>query len=305
MEPRQHAGTGDTRVIQQLASLSWPRGWHPGGLGWALARGQLAERVVLFEETGRTVAWVALGMDDPDYHLVQVHPDHPDLTREVINWLLENVDARRAKVEVTDLDRPAVAALAQAGLFPSAEAQVLGMRRTARHDSQALPAGYTVRSVRPDELEARVEVHRSAWRPEDLPYEPGRQPRVEPGATSSFTKHSYQAVRDTWLYQPGLDLVALDLDGEMVGCCIAWYDPVNRVAEIEPMGVIAPHRGRGLAPAICREVARRVADLGGRQLFINTGPRLEYPAPGRTYAAAGFETFVRATTYSRPRIPAP
>jgi hypothetical protein len=49
MSARAVAGPDDISELQRLASRLWPTGWHPGGLGWALARGQLADDVVIFE----------------------------------------------------------------------------------------------------------------------------------------------------------------------------------------------------------------------------------------------------------------
>jgi len=63
------------------------------------------------------------------------------------------------------------------------------------------------------------------------------------------------------------------------------------------LGVAPEHRGRGLAASLCLEATERVRRAGGREMFINTGPRPEYPAPGRAYTRAGFETFSRARTY--------
>jgi predicted GNAT family acetyltransferase len=86
-------------------------------------------------------------------------------------------------------------------------------------------------------------------------------------------------------------------DGSLVACCIAWFDPATGVAAIEPLGVVPEHRGRGLAGALCLAVATRVTDLGGLEVFINTGPRSEYPAPARAYAKVGFDRFSRGRSY--------
>lgn len=297
MEARRCADPADIRAIQSLASRLWPLGWHPGGLGWALARGRLAEEVVLFGEMPALAGWVARGMDEPGYLLAQVDPDRPDVARAVVEWFLGNGGEPDMTIEVADGDSLLLSALKNAGFEPAGS--VLGMRRRARHEPNVLPTGYTLRSVRSDETPARVEVHRAAWLPASLPYAARHRPPVEPGATSSFTAAAYQAVRETWPYRPELDLVAVDAEGSLAACCIAWFDPATGVAEIEPLGVVPEHRGRGLASALCLEVAARVADAGGTEVFINTGPRDEYPAPGRAYAKAGFEVFRRTGTYTR------
>lgn len=82
-------------------------------------------------------------------------------------------------------------------------------------------------------------------------------------------------MRKAWLYDPALDLVAVadaDRDGRFAACCIAWFDPATGVCEIEPLGVAPKHRRRGLAVALCLEVANLVADAGaGRDRRVPGG----------------------------------
>jgi hypothetical protein len=42
-----------------------------------------------------------------------------------------------------------------------------------------------------------------------------------------------------------------------------------------------------------------VAELGGTDVFINTGPDPAYPAPATAYLAAGFEVVIRGRVYRR------
>jgi GNAT superfamily N-acetyltransferase len=106
-------------------------------------------------------------------------------------------------------------------------------------------------------------------------------------------------VRRTWLYDQSRDLVVEAPDGSLAACCIAWWDPAARCAEIEPLGVLPGHRRRGLATAMCMAVAAQVAALGGDQVHINTGPRADYPAPAATYLAAGFTVIRLGGSYAR------
>ena len=106
-------------------------------------------------------------------------------------------------------------------------------------------------------------------------------------------------MRRTWLYDQSRDLVVEAPDGTLAACCIAWWDPAARCAEIEPLGVLPEHRRLGLATAMCMAVAAQVAALGGDQVFINTGPRADYPAPAATYLAAGFTVIRLGGSYAR------
>jgi GNAT superfamily N-acetyltransferase len=270
--------------------------WHPGGLGWALAREQFAE-VVLFGGHTDPVAWVARGMHVPGDVLALADPSVADVADAVATWLRDTATPTPRTVEVSERDAVMLPALRRAGFQLLPGQPVVGMHRSAAGGTVRDLGGYVVRPVRPEEISARVEVHRAAWRPASLPYAAHHQRRVDPGATSSFSMEAYEAVRRTWLYDPALDLVVEAPDGSLVACCIAWFDPATGVAEIEPLGVAPEHRRRGLAGALCLAVATRVGELGGREVFINTGPRPEYPAPGRAYAKVGFETFNRARSY--------
>jgi ribosomal protein S18 acetylase RimI-like enzyme len=291
------AGPDDTRGIQALASRLWPLGWHPGGLGWALARDELGDEVVVWDGDGANgglVAWVARGQHNDSEVVIQVDPARPDVAEAVTRWVVERAGPG-ATAEVVPADAVLAAALAAEGFRPSGRT-VYGMRRSV-HAPGPDAGPYTVRDVRTGEDDARVEVHRRAWRPADLPYEPGARADVSPDATSSFNRAAYDAVRERWLYDPALDIVAEAPDGTLAGCCIAWLDPSTGVAEIEPVGVAPEHRRRGVAVAMCHEVAARVRARGGKELFINTGPDDGYPVPSLTYTSAGFETYDRAELY--------
>ena len=49
--------------------------------------------------------------------------------------------------------------------------------------------------------------------------------------------------------------------------------------------------------ALCFESARRVAEAGGTELFVNAGPRDDYPAPSGAHLKAGFEVRRRGVLY--------
>lgn len=300
MDGRLVSGREDIFAVQQLASRLWPHGWHPGGLGWALARGQLGHEVALFGDgAGALAGWAARDQHAPGELLAQVDPAHPEAAGAAVAWLLECAEGDDLAIEVPAGADVLRAALAHTGFTPRPGMPVYAMRRSAGAPAaaSALARGYAVRAVGADERAARVDVHRAAWRPASLPWHPDHQVPVDPDATSSFTAADYDAVRDTWLYDRDLDLVAVAPDGSLAACCIAWFDPATGVAEIEPLGVAPEHRRQGLAVALCHDAAARVRANGGRQLFINTGPREEYPGPAGAYAKAGFETYERASTY--------
>ena len=303
---RPAAGGPDVEAIQRLASKLWPAGWHPGGLGWALARDALADEVVVaVDEPGGAVAgWASRGGHDVGELHAQVDRGRHDIAAALVDWMVAASTSFTGPVRlpVWDGARELQSAVEGAGFAPGGRDEWSGLIRMAggaAEDRRRTVSGYAIRAVGESKRgrAERVAVHRAAWRPASIPYIDGRP--VDPTAESSFTAESYDAVRAVWLYEPHLDLVAIADEGEFAACCIGWLDPATGVAEIEPMGVAPDHRRRGLAVALCLEVAARVSALGGVEVFINGSPNSAYPAPSSTYLKAGFRIVERATTYIR------
>src|SRR5215510_9349736 len=142
--------------MQQLASALWPSGWHPGGLGWGLSRQALADAVVVAtDDDGSIVGFAARGGDE----ITHVARDRDDVADALVAWLLE-VDAG-APVTVWDGADALARAVSRAGLEPVGRAPWSGLLldvAAVRDDPRRHVDGYSIRPVRADELEARVEV---------------------------------------------------------------------------------------------------------------------------------------------------
>jgi ribosomal protein S18 acetylase RimI-like enzyme len=283
--------------VQELASRLWPRGPHPGGLGWEAAIDQLPAATVLAETDRALVGWAGATSGEL---VVHADPTCPDAAHALVEWAVAAADGAATELAVFDGDDVLRSVVADAGFVARADpAPLVGMFRAATNEGPRLPDGYRARSVRDGEAAERLEAHRAAWRPASLPWPADVLPTVPPDATSSFTAAHYEQVRRTWLYDQELDLVIEAPDGALAACCIVWWDPSIRYAEIEPLGVVPEHRRKGLASALCMEAAAQISARGGEQMFIDTGPRPDYPAPAATYVTVGFEVIPRARTYTR------
>jgi GNAT superfamily N-acetyltransferase len=297
MRLRYWHGPADTTAVQQLASRLWPLGPHAGGLGWEAATGQLPAHVIIAESGGSVAGWAGCTGGDLVLH---ADPASPESARMLTEWAVETADGPELTVTVYDGDEGARRAVTRAGFRVDPDAgPVTGMSRGAGREPPALPMDYRVRSVQPGELDARVAVHRAAWRPLTLPWPGAVPPEVTGETTSRITAPIHEQVRRTWLYDERRDLVVEAPDGTLAGCCIVWWDPAVKCAEIEPLGVVPEHRRKGLARAMCLEAAAMIAALGGTQVFINTGPSADYPAPAQAYLAAGFAVVERGRVYRR------
>jgi ribosomal protein S18 acetylase RimI-like enzyme len=69
-------------------------------------------------------------------------------------------------------------------------------------------------------------------------------------------------------------------DGTFAACCIAWYDPVNRVGTFEPVGTHPAFRRLGLGRAVIAEGINRLAALGATKAWVGSGQAF--------YGAIGF-----------------
>jgi len=113
-----------------------------------------------------------------------------------------------------------------------------------------LAEGFRCRTVQPDDLGERVAIHRDVWAP------------------SRVTESSFANVRSAWPYRASLDCVIEAPDGRFAAYALLWPDDVNRVGELEPVGVRAEFRRRGLGAAVCLAALARWHDEGGRQAIV-------------------------------------
>lgn len=282
--------------LAAVARRRWPLGRHPGGLGWEVATDQLPEVVEVFRTGDELDGWA--GIERPGSLVVEADPG---AVGAALGRAIEAAEGPVLQVHVAERDEAMASAAAAAGFV--ATSPWYGMWRSASVADRPteVAGGCVVRAVRADERDARIEVHRRAWRPADLPWHPDHRPPTSPDATSGFDEARFARVEAQPLYDRALDLVVESPGGELVACCTAWLDPELGVAEIEPLGVVPTHRRIGLAGALCLEVSARVAERGGREVFINSGPRVEYPANGGAYAKAGFEARVRGAVWELRR----
>ena len=127
-----------------------------------------------------------------------------------------------------------------------------------------------------------------------------RWTRPRPGCREPFTGLAYEAVRQRWLYDPELDLSRSRLTehSRVVASCGTTR---RRGPQRSNRSESFQNTADDVAGALCVEAARHVSDRGGRQLFINTGPLDEYPAPASAYLKVGFEVVERATRYELDR----
>ncbi len=279
MSARPWRGYDDLRPMQALAlevrRLVGPRSpWHVGDIAWGLRQHAGREhewRIRLWEDEGRVVAWSWLQTDRNRLEL-DVHPGHLHLLDE----LLDEPGARVAFAFEDDEERRA--ALARHGFTRPNDAMDFYERTLVEPPPvPPLPKGFRLRTVEPEDLAARVDVHRDVWAP------------------SRVTEESYANVMQTWPYRGSLDCVVEAPDGRFASYALLWPDDDNHVGELEPVGTRAEFRRLGLGAAVCAYALRRWQEGGGREAIVYSVTR-----PARAlYRAVGFRCHTRLVGFSR------
>lgn len=140
-----------------------------------------------------------------------------------------------------------------------------------------LPEGFTLRDLRGPltdaELEARVNVHRTAFHP------------------SKFTAAKYLTARSSPTYREDLDIAAVAPNGDFAAYTIAWFEAENRTALFEPVGCHPAYQRRGLGLAVLYETMRRLRELGAGRAHV--GSWLDDSPGALLYRAAGFQLIDR------------
>jgi len=291
---------------------------HPGDLSWWMFRHEEAgwdERIRLWFDAAASVdspqpaGWAWFAPPDGLDHLIA--PDHRGgpLLDEMLTWLDDRARTLAAPLAtVTPLpsvagddpgapdrllpsavhawslegDEAAGTTLRAAGFEPDDEGVLEHLVRTLAGPvpGPLVPADYTIRPMRgPEDLEARVEVHRAAFAP------------------SRVTVRSYRALMASPGYRADLDVVVVAPDGTFAAFALGWYDAASGGADLEPVGTHPDHRRRGLARAACLAALRAAQRLGATECVIYSWATND--SASSLYESMGFRVATRSRAFTR------
>lgn len=247
-----------------------------------------ANGALWYDSTGTVLAWAVL--QSPfwaiDYAL---HPDAPTGTiHTVLRWIGQRIQAVRetrfarpmwfVNVFTDHIDTQVLESygfVSQAHVRDNPWTKLL-LHQDAAHlpARPALPQGLHIRPLNGQrEVAAYVALHRAVF------------------GSDSMTQAWRERTLQHPLYQPQLDLVLVDAADHLAGFCIGWYathGPQGQPSgQIEPMGIRADLRSRGLAKAVLLEAIHRLRAAGATSLFVETDTYRD--SAFHLYQAAGFQ----------------
>ncbi len=243
---------------------------------WAAAIPHGETQVRLWHERGRLIGW---GWLTSGTELeFDVRSSHRALLDEILDW------ARPEELVVRADHEDAIARIEAHGLRhdPDAPWFLDNARSLEQIDEPQLPPGYRLRIVEERDCHSRAEAHRSAFEP------------------SRLRDDVYAFVRSTPAYRADLDCVVEAPDGSIAAYTLAWFDDVNGVGELEPVGTHVDHRRLGLARAVGLFALARLRELGATTALVGCRGDDAYPIPRRLYESMGFREISRHIAFRRP-----
>jgi GNAT superfamily N-acetyltransferase len=218
---------------------------------------------------------------------LQRHPQYSFLLGEMLEYAEANLLNREKNlfhVYVFDHDRPFQELVRRRGYQKDAEQPEYDSEFVIAGDlpEYELPEGHVIRSMADGgDLARRSKVFGLGFNHPD--------PRDWP------TVCTYAELQKAPDYRDDLDLCVVGADGEYVSFCLVWYDEVNRMGILEPVGTHPDFRRRGLARAVVMEGIRRAAALGADRVWVGSGQPF-YEAVGFRKRYASYRWTKRATS---------
>ncbi len=99
-------------------------------------------------------------------------------------------------------------------------------------------------------------------------------------------------------YRPDLNVVARSVDGRVASYCRGTVDAVSGVGSIDPVATHPDFQGNGLGRAVVLACFAAQARLGGREIYIGSGP--EGSAGSRLYRKLNPVSKISYSGWSRP-----
>ncbi|MGM0834685.1 MAG: GNAT family N-acetyltransferase [Bacillota bacterium] len=280
---RTYKDSNDLKRMQKLTQAIWKLepNFHIGDLAWQRYRhvGRVDDwDTAIWEMDGKPVAWGWI--QTPGELICQVHPDFPEVAKGVIDWFDKITKTNEQKVTVLEKETHLISALEDSLFKPSVQKpEVLNkISLDGGPFPIQLPDKFKGRHIKGSEdLTNRVAVHKAAF----------HKTRV--------TEESYLNVMNTYPYDSSLDWVIEAQNGEFVASCLIWFDEVNKVGLLEPVGTDPRFRRMGLAGSVCKLALNALSEKGAKTAVVVCTS----PDACELYKSIGFEQFAQTKSFHR------
>jgi predicted N-acetyltransferase YhbS len=235
-------------------------------------------------EAGRQI----VGVVHPEHHMgtayFEVDPAHAVLKMDMLEYAEGHLaamsdGAKALSIYINDSDHEFQHSAAKMGYEKSGGYEEMSRRVISDpFPVISLPQGFRLKSLADDNDLQKV--HRVLWRGFDHEGEP-----PEEGVEDRKFMQSAPNFRED------LNIVVEAPDGEFVSYCGMWYEPVHRIAYVEPVATDPEFRGMGLGRAAVLEGVRRCGNEGATVSYVGTAIGF--------YLSIGFERMYRLTVWQR------
>ena len=157
--------------------------------------------------------------------------------------------------------------------------------------------GITIRDLRPDDVDALVDIALAAWAPIYASY---RQLLGEALFAAAFPDWRAEKARQIRAAcapgRPGTVCVA-EQAGRIVGFTSLYLHRATGKGEIGNNAVHPDVQGQGIGTRLCRHAVERLREQGARFVLVGTGGDPSHAPARRMYEQAGFTSSVPGVTY--------
>jgi GNAT superfamily N-acetyltransferase len=267
---------------------------HPGDLNWWWyyrdPQDAFHDCTFLWESDGKTLGWVIAEGGNVDVYFRPELRGTPEAA-EMVAWGERRMAETAAQGDRTiafngvhERDRVLIGHLEARGFVPKERHLVHHAMTLENLPEPNPPAGYAVRGMAGEhEAASRARASRAAFQSE-IPWEAYLERYVR------FTRAP--------VYDPELEVVAVDLRGEIGAFAICWVDPVTWTGLFEPVGTHPDHQRQGLGRAVLLEGLRRMAARGMRTAEVSAYD--DNAAARGLYRSVGFRADGELLNYARP-----
>ena len=207
----------------------------------------------------------------------EIDPRHDALKVEMLRYAEEHVSTssdgvRRLRVYISDRDADFQKVASERGHAKGDGREPMShLPIPAPFPTVRLPLGFRLKSLAEDNDLRKV--NRVLWR--------GFGHGDEPPGDGIEDREFMQSAPN---YRKDLNVVVEAPDGNFVSYCGMWYEPVHRIAYVEPVCTDPDYRRMGLARAAVLEGVRRCGEMGAtvacvgstKPIYLSLGFRLAY-----------------------------